>query len=125
MENLFPARPPQTLLLVVRHGENTRGESHHEPSAGEGEGSQGDPGGGFGVVLGAIDVPCDIFRMPWAFIRCSGTPHHAALWAASYREKRAGCFSSSKREMLSASKDQTLTDLINPGDVKSHQTHLS
>lgn len=30
-----------------------------------------------------------------------------------------------KREMLSASKDQTLTGLINPEDVKSHQTHLS
>lgn len=54
-----------------------------------------------------------------------GDPHHTALWAASYREKPAGCFFFLKTEMLSASKDQTLTGLINPEDVKSHQTRLS
>lgn len=105
--------------------EKNPGESHHEPSAGEGVGSQGDSRGGFDVVLGAINVPWDVFRMPWAFIWCLGIPHHTAFWAASYREEPAGYFSSSQREMLSASKDQILTGLINPGDIKSHQTRLS
>lgn len=76
-------------------------------------------------MLGTINVPGDVSRMPWAFIWCLGIPHHTALWAASDKEKPAGHFFSLKREMLSASKDQTLTGLINPGDVKSHQTRLS
>lgn len=76
-------------------------------------------------MLGAINVPWDVSRMPWAFTWCLGVPHHTALWAASYREKPAEYFSSLQREMLSASKDQTLTGLINPEDVKSHQTCLS
>lgn len=101
------------------------GESPHKPSAGEGEGSQGDSRGGFDLVLGAINVPWDVFRMPWAFIWCSGIPHHTAFWAASYREKPARHFLSLKGEMLSASEDQILTGLINPDDVKTHQTHLS
>lgn len=43
-------------------------------------------------MLGAINVPWDVFRMPWAFIWCLGIPHHTALWAASYREKPAEYF---------------------------------
>lgn len=74
-------------------------------------------------MLGAINVPWDVSRMPWAFIWCLGIP--ITLPFGQLPTGRSLQNISLKREMLSASKDQTLTGLINPEDVKSHQTRLS